>query len=173
MAWLDPSALRSFVKNTNADDEAMITLAVDVACGKVEELCGPIANTTVTETVTIRGDQLVTKYRATALTAIATESGTTLTTADWVIDGQLMRNKAGTCYTGRLTLTYTAGYFDATNLSASAPAWARSAALHIGQQHMRTLRRFGQAAEGPVGFLVPAAAMDEMADHLLAPDGFS
>ena len=38
---------------------------------------------------------------------------------------------------------------------------------------MRTLRRFGQTAEGPVGFLVPAAAMDEMADHLLAPDGFS
>ena len=173
MAWLDPSVLRSFVKNTNADDEAMIALAVDVGCGKVEELCGPIANTTVTETVTIRGDQLVTKYRATALTAIATESGTTLTTADWVIDGQLMRNKAGTCYTGRLMLTYAAGYFDATNLSASAPAWARSAALHIGQQHMRTVRRFGQTAEGPQGFLVPAAAMEEMSDHLLDPDGFA
>ena len=173
MAWLDPSVLRTFVKNTNADDEAMIALAVDVGCGKVEELCGPIANTTVTETVTIRGDQLVTKYRATALTAIATESGTTLTTADWVIDGQLMRNKAGTCYTGRLTLTYTAGYFDATNLSASAPAWARSAALYIGQQHMRTLRRFGQTTEGPQGFLVPAAAMEEMKDYLLTPGGFA
>ncbi len=171
MAWIDNSLLRTFVKNTNADDEAMIALAVDVACGKVEELCGPIANTTVTETVTIRGDQLVTKYRATALTAIATESGTTLTTADWVIDGQLMRNKAGTCYTGRLTLTYAAGYFDP--LTGDAPAWARSAALHIGQQHMRTMRRFGQTTEGPQGFLVPAAAMEEMADHLLAPDGFA
>ena len=176
MAWLDPSVLRSFVKNTNADDEAMIALAVDVGCGKVEELCGPIANTTVTETVTIRGDQLVTKYRATALTAIATESGTTLTTADWVIDGQLMRNKAGTCYTGRLTLTYTAGYFnsaDSPEVKRAAAPWAFSAALHIGQQHMRTLRRFGQTTEGPQGFLVPAAAMEEMKDYLLTPGGFA
>ena len=173
MAWLDPSALRSFVKNLNADDEEMINLAVDVACGMVEELCGPIANTTVTEAVSIRGDQMVTKYRATALTAIATESGTTLTTADWVIDGQLMRNKAGRCYDEVLVVTYTSGYFDDTNPSAKAPAWARSAALHIGQQHTRTLRRFGQTTDGPTGFLIPAVAMEEMADHLLAPDGFA
>ena len=172
-SWIDNSLLRTFVKNTNADDEAMIGLAVDVACGKVEELCGPIVNTTVTETVTIRGYQLVTKYRATALTAIATESGTALTAADWVIDGQLMRNKAGRCYDEVLVVTYTSGYFDDTNPSAKAPAWARSAALHIGQQHVRTLRRFGQTTDGPTGFLIPAVAMEEMADHLLAPDGFA
>lgn len=47
-SWIDNSLLRTFVKNVNADDEAMISLAVDVACGKVEELCGPIVNTTVT-----------------------------------------------------------------------------------------------------------------------------
>ena len=40
MAWVETSLLRTFVKNTNADDEAMIALAVDVGCGKVEELCG-------------------------------------------------------------------------------------------------------------------------------------
>lgn len=28
MAWLDPSALRSFVKNLNADDEEMINKRV-------------------------------------------------------------------------------------------------------------------------------------------------
>lgn len=171
MAWVDPSLLRTFVKNTNADDEAMIALAVDVGCGKVEELCGPIANTTVTETVTIRGDQLVTKYRATALTAIATESGTTLTTADWVIDGQLMRNKAGTCYTGRLTLTYAAGYFDP--LTGDAPAWATSAALIIAAQFVRSRLARNPADPVPVGFLVPNQAMEMMSGHLLTPEGFA
>ena len=173
MAWLDPSVLRSFVKNTNADDEAMIALAVDVACGKVEELCGPIANTTVTESVTARSGKSKLRYRATSLVSITTEAGTTLTPSDWAVDGQLLRNKSGTCHDDVLVVSYSSGYFDDTNPSAKAPAWARSAALHIGQQHMRTLRRFGQTAEGPQGFLVPAAAMEEMADHLLAPDGFS
>lgn len=173
MAWLDPSVLRSFVKNLNADDEEMINLAVDVACGMVEELCGPIANTTVTESVTARSGKSKLRYRAASLVSITTEAGTTLTPSDWAVDGQVLRNKAGRCYDEVLVVTYTSGYFDDTNPSAKAPAWARSAALHIGQQHMRTLRRFGQTTEGPQGFLVPAAAMEEMADHLLAPDGFA
>ena len=62
---------------------------------------------------------------------------------------------------------------DSPEVKWAAAPWAFSAALHIGQQHMRTLRRFGQTTEGPQGFLVPAAAMEEMADHLLAPDGFA
>ena len=173
MAWVETSLLRTFVKNVNADDEAMIGLAVDVACGKVEELCGPIANTTVTESVTVRSGKSKLRYRATSLVSITTEAGTTLTPSDWAVDGQVLRNKAGRCYDEVLVVTYTSGYFDDTNPSAKAPAWARSAALHIGQQHMRTLRRFGQTTEGPQGFLVPAAAMEEMADNLLAPDGFS
>ena len=173
MAWVETSLLRTFVKNVNADDEAMIGLAVDVACGVVEELCGPIANTTVTESVTARSGKSKLRYRATSLVSITTEAGTTLTPSDWAVDGQVLRNKAGRCYDEVLVVTYTSGYFDDTNPSAKAPAWARSAALHIGQQHMRTLRRFGQTTEGPQGFLVPAAAMEEMADHLLAPDGFS
>ena len=173
MAWLDPSVLRSFVKNLNADDEEMINLAVDVACGMVEELCGPIANTTVTESVTARSGKSKLRYRATSLVSITTEGGATLTAADWVPDGQVLRNKLGRCYDDVLVVTYTSGYFDSDDDNAKAPAWARSAALHIGQQHMRTLRRFGQTTEGPQGFLVPAAAMEEMADHLLAPDGFT
>jgi len=170
MAWVDPSLLRTFVKNTNADDEAMIALAVDVGCGKVEDLCGPIANTTVTESVTARSGKSKLRYRATSLVSITTEAGTTLTPSDWAIDGQLLRNKSGTCYGDVLVVSYTTGYIATGD---TAPAWARSAALHIGQQHMRTMRRFGQTTEGPQGFLVPAAAMEEMADHLLAPDGFS
>ena len=173
MAWVETSLLRTFVKNVNADDEAMIGLAVDVACGVVEDLCGPIANTTVTESVTARSGKSKLRYRATSLVSITTEAGTALTPSDWAVDGQVLRNKAGRCYDEVLVVTYTSGYFDDTNPSAKAPAWARSAALHIGQQHMRTLRRFGQTAEGPQGFLVPAAAMEEMADHLLAPDGFT
>ena len=171
-SWIDNSLLRTFVKNVNADDEAMISLAVDVACGKVEELCGPIVNTTVTgEVHDVRGsDELCLRYRATSLVSITTEAGTTLTPSDWAIDGQLLRNKSGTCYGDVLVVSYTTGYIATGD---TAPAWARSAALHIGQQHMRTLRRFGQTTEGPQGFLVPAAAMEEMADHLLAPDGFS
>ena len=170
MAWIETSLLRTFVKNVNADDEAMIGLAVDVACGVVEELCGPIANTTVTESVTARSGKSKLRYRATSLVSITTEAGTTLTPSDWAIDGQLLRNKSGTCYGDVLVVSYTTGYIATGD---TAPAWARSAALHIGQQHMRTMRRFGQTTEGPQGFLVPAAAMEEMADHLLAPDGFS
>ena len=173
MAWVETSLLRTFVKNVNADDEAMIGLAVDVACGVVEDLCGPIANTTVTESVTARSGKSKLRYRATSLVSITTEAGTALTPSDWAVDGQLLRNKAGRCYDEVLVVTYTSGYFDDTNPSAKAPAWARSAALHIGQQHMRTLRRFSQTTEGPQGFLVPAAAIEEMADHLLAPDGFA
>ena len=176
MAWLDPSVLRSFVKNLNADDEEMINLAVDVACGVVEELCGPIANTTVTESVTARSGKSKLRYRATSLVSITTEAGTTLTPSDWAGDGQVLRNKAGRCYDEVLVVTDTSGYFisaDSPEVKRAAAPWAFSAALHIGQQHMRTLRRFGQTAEGPVGFLVPIAAMEEMADHLLAPDGFS
>lgn len=170
MAWIETSLLRTFVKNVNADDEAMIGLAVDVACGVVEELCGPIANTTVTESVTARSGKSKLRYRATSLVSITTEAGTTLTPSDWAIDGQLLRNKSGTCYGDVLVVSYTTGYIATGD---TAPAWARSAALHIGQQHMRTMRRFGQTTEGPQGFLVPAAAMEEMADHLLAPDGFA
>ena len=176
MAWIETSLLRTFVKNVNADDEAMIGLAVDVACGKVEELCGPIANTTVTESVTVRSGKSKLRYRATSLVSITTEAGTTLTPSDWAVDGQVLRNKAGRCYDEVLVVTYTSGYFnsaDSPEVKRAAAPWAFSAALHIGQQHMRTLRRFGQTTEGPQGFLVPAAAMEEMADHLLAPDGFS
>ena len=176
MAWVETSLLRTFVKNVNADDEAMIGLAVDVACGVVEELCGPIANTTVTESVTARSGKSKLRYRATSLVSITTEAGTALTPSDWAIDGQLLRNKSGTCHDDVLVVTYSSGYFnsaDSPEVKRAAAPWAFSAALHIGQQHMRTLRRFGQTAEGPVGFLVPIAAMEEMADHLLTPDGFA
>ena len=154
MAWVETSLLRTFVKNVNADDEAMIGLALDVACGKVEEMCGPIVNTTVTESVTARSGKSKLRYRATSLVSITTEAGTTLTPSDWAVDGQLLRNKSGTCHDDVLVVSYSSGYFDDTNPSAKAPAWARSAALHIGQQHMRTVRRFGQSTEGPQGFLV-------------------
>lgn len=175
MAWLDPSALRSFVKNLNTDDEETINLAVDVACGKVEELCGPIANTTITgEVHTLRGiNSICLHFPATSLVSIAPEGGTALTVSDWAIDGQVLTSKVGTALWGRYVVSYVAGYFDATDAAAKAPAWARSAALHIGQQHMRTLRRFGQTTDGPTGFLVPAVAMEEMAGHLLAPGGFA
>ena len=176
MAWLDPSALRSFVKNLNADDEEMINLAVDVACGMVEEMCGPIVNTTVTESVTARSGKSKLRYRATSLVSITTEAGTTLTPSDWAVDGQLLRNKSGTCHDDVLVVSYSSGYFnsaDSPEVKRAAAPWAFSADLHIGQQHMRTVRRFGQTTEGPQGFLVPAAAMEEMADHLLDPDGFA
>lgn len=168
--WLKSQDLRLAVKNLSADDQQFVDLAAGVGCGKVEDLCGPIEITTITNEVhQSRSSSICLKYRATSLVSLATDSGSSFTVGDWAIDGQVLRRKSGLAVTDTLVVSYTSGYFSEPD---QAPTWARSAAIQIGQQFLRTLRRFGQSSEGPVGFLVPIAAMELMDDYLLAPGDF-
>ena len=173
-AWLTVEDLRNFAGNQSVSDDVALQLAVDVAIGKVEELCGPVAFTPITgEVVEVGGsDRFTLTYPPSTLTSITPDGGSVLTLADWAIDGQVVRRRSGVPIWATLIVAYTAGYYDATAPGATAPAWARSAGVMIAQQHMRTARRFGQTSDGPVGFLVPSAAMEAMDDHLLAADGF-
>ena len=56
----------------------------------------------------------------------------------------------------------------------TAPAWAVSAACLIGNQWFKSRLRPTQSDPTTMtGFLVPNQAMEIMAGHLLAPDGFA
>ncbi len=172
MTWLDTSALRIASNNSRPADEAGLQEAVDIACAKVEELCGPVLLTTVTaEIVTGSGYALALAYRAASLSSLATyPAGTALTVTDYRVDGQLLMRKDGDWITGPLSVTYSTG-------AASAPVWALGAAKLIAQQWLRLMRVFGPnpgaAAEGGTRDLVPMGAMHLMGDHLLAPGGFA
>lgn len=166
--WLDLDTAKQYInytKLTGADDTAL-ELELDLAMSKVEELCGPVVTTTITaEYVKGSGCDLPLQYRAATLTSLATyPGGTTLTAADYRIDGQLLSRRDGGWIVGPLSVTYTTG-------AATAPAWAKAAALDIVRQRWRTRLRPTQGA--PEGFLVSKQAEELMADHLLAPLGFA
>ena len=174
MPWLGTQALRLFVKNLKTDDEAWLQMAVETACGKVEELCGPIAITTLSEGHDIDGGSICLGANVRSVVSIAGQVGGTYTVTDWEFNGQVLRRRLGATANDVLTVTYTAGYFDADDANAEPPIWATYAALLIAQQWLRTSGRFATTMEpGPVGFLVPFAATEAMRDHLLAPDGFA
>lgn len=179
--WLDTGLLRAAANNSRAADEAGLQLAADIACAKVEELCGPVLLTTVTDEL-VRGGSgcsaLATRYYIRALTAVKSyPDGTTLTLTDYAaapaMTGQTLWRKDGGTLSSDLLVTYTTGGTSAT----VADSWAIAAAQLIGQQYLKLMRVFGPnpnaAAEGGTRDLVPTGAMHLMADHLLAPGGFA
>lgn len=179
--WLDTGLLRTAANNSRAADEAGLQLAADIACGKVEQLCGPVLLTTITdERVPGCGAcrELATKYRIRALTAVKSYAdGSTLTLSDYdagpAMTGQTLWRKDGGTLPSDLRVTYTTGGTSATVVTES---WAIGAAVLIGQQWLRTMRVFGPNpnTKGESGaFLIPNAAQALMADHLLAPGGFA
>lgn len=166
--WLDLDTAKQYInytKLTGADDTAL-ELELDLAMSKVEELCGPVVTTTITgEIVRGSGCDLPLKYRPATLTSLATyPGGTALTVTDYRIDGQLLSRKDGGWIVGPITVTYTTG-------AATAPSWAKAAALDIIRQRWRTRLRPTQGA--PEGFLVSKQAEELMDTHLLAPVGFA
>ena len=168
-AWLTVDDLRAEVRNTKATgaEDAALQLSVEVGVGKVEELCGPVVETTVYERVTGSGPELVLSFRAESLTAIATTSGTALTLAEYRVDGsQLLRRDDDGRITGPLNVQYVAGW-------ATAPWWAKAAALNIAAQHWKSRLTMPGQQPVPAGFLVSNQAAELMKDHLLAPLGFA
>jgi len=168
-AWLTVDDLRAEVRNTKATgaEDAALQLSVEVGVGKVEELCGPIVETSVVERVSGSGTALVLSFRAASLVEVASTSGTVLTLADFYADGQLLKRDDDGRISGPLNVTYLSG-------EATAPAWAKSAALDIAAQDWRSrLAMPGQQQPVPSGFLVPNKAAEKMKDHLLAPLGFA
>ena len=168
-AWLTVEDLRGYVNNTKATgaEDASLQLSLEVGVGKVEELCGPVVETTVYERVTGSGPELVLSFRAESLTAVATTSGTALTLTDYRVDGsQLLRREDDGRITGPLNVAYVAGW-------ATAPAWARAAALNIAAQHWKSRLTMPGQQPVPAGFLVSNQAAELMKDHLLAPLGFA
>lgn len=176
MAWITADDLRGFIKNVAAQDETFLDLAVDVACGKVEDLCGPIEFATITDEVSevVGSDRVkLAAYVTRTLTKVADlRTGFEYPLTDWLADGQVLRRRDKCRIPADILVSYETGYFDPAVVGVKAPAWARSMALHIGQQYLITMRRFG-AQQGanpvPTGFLVPNAALAVGHDYLLAP----
>ena len=162
--------LRGYVNNTKATgaEDASLLLSLEVGVGKVEELCGPVVTTAVTERVEVDSFAAVMKFRAASLTSVTTVSGTVLSAADFRVDGTqlLTRADGGRMPDGPLNVTYLSG-------EAIAPAWAKSAALDIAAQDWRSRLSMPGQPQAPAGFLVPNRATEKMADHLLAPLGFA
>lgn len=163
--WLPPDLLRGFIKNGSPGDETFLELAVDGACAKVDELCGPTLLTTITDEFVPVGSRrkvmLSCRVRQ-LMTVVDSATGDELTGfSAW--RQRLQRDDRAQIGTD-LLVTFTSG-------ADAAPTWATSAALSIAQQYLRSMRRFAQAGaqavDAPVGFLVPKVAMDFMEDHLL------
>lgn len=163
-AWVDLTTVRSFIGNTKPEDTAAIQAAIDLGCEKVDELCGPTMTTSITEHV--RSGWL--SARAVELTAVADwRTDAALTLDDYYAEGQVLARKDGARIASDLTVTYTAG-------SATAPAWAVSAACLIAKQWFTSrLRPNLNDPTTLAGFLVPNQATEIMASHVLAPGGFA
>ena len=166
MAIIMGADLRGYLKNQKVDDDPILNEAAAVASEKVEELCGPV---TPVRTVTDKRVRSSLRYRPAALVAVETYVGAyARDLADYDFDGQTIFRRDGGRITELLTVTYTAGWEPE-----DVPASLTAAAKAIAQQYLATTRRFGQTADGPTGFLVPKAALEEMEGYLLAPGGFA
>lgn len=161
-AWIKPDELRGFIKNVSAEDEPWLELAVDVGCDHVDNSCGPTLLTTITdEYVPATGKRkALLSCRVRSLVEVRDATTDEVVTTEFTFVGQTLRRLDGGSVGGPLLVTFTSG-------ADAAPSWARSAALLIAQQSLRTQRRFATSTDGPVGFLVPRAAEEHMADHLL------
>ena len=168
-AFITADDLRAYVTNGKAADENRLQMAVDSACGTVEDGyeddagnlipgCGPILLTSRTESVDA-GRAAVLDYRANEITAVTVGA-----VADYKVKGQVL-SRVDKGYLSDMEVTYTTGYDEA-------PAWARDAALIIASHNWKaTLSLPGQGV--PTGFDVPKRAASKMAPHRLAPLGFA
>lgn len=167
LSWVPLSDFMEFVKNSRADDRADLQLSIDLGCDLVDERCGPTVAETVSEVVRGGVRAVALSCRAVSLTAIETwPAGLALPVADFAPRGQVVVRRDGGRIDSDVTVTYLAG-------AAEAPAWAKAAAMLIGQQWFKSRLRPNLNDPVPVGFLVPKQAEELMAAHLLAPGGFA
>jgi len=174
MAWITAEDLRGAAGAKQTADQDKFEDAAEIACAKVEELCGPIVWTDITgERVEVSGaDEVCLRYRVTrGLTDVsAFYPAIPYLLTDWIAEGQVLKHRTRTPIYADLSVSYQTGYFDDTVTDAKAPAWARVMAKLIGQQYLRVAKRFNISADDPVtgiGFLVPDAALDIGHDYLI------
>lgn len=184
MSWITADDLRAAAGAKQPGDQLRIEEAVEIACGEVERLCGPIPWATITdELAEVAGsDRVRLKYRpmaqgvAAALVAITTTDGVALTLSDFRVDGQVLARRDGAAIGTDLLVSYRTGYYDDTPDGATAPTWARAMAKLIAHQYLRVTRRNLIDASSATDltqthFLVPAAALDVGRDFLLWQGG--
>ena len=168
MAWITADDLRSAAGAKQAFDQDRFEEAAEIACDKVEELCGPITWATITaEHVEVAGsDRVCLAARATraGVTVVADYlTGSAYTLTDWDWDGQVLFRKDRAPITADLAVTYETGYFDDTVEDAKAPAWARGMAKLIGHQYIRVAKRYRMDADDDTSqthFVTPSSALD-------------
>jgi len=167
-AWVDLATFRAFVGNASTNDDAVLQVAINLACGKVDKLCGPTITTACSEHVKGNGFSLALAYRAASITSLATWPwGEPLDPTIFVAEGQLISRKDGLFIVADLTVGYNAG-------AATAPDWAIGAACLIGNQYFKSRLRPSLADPSTMaGFLVPNQAKELMEDYLLASAGFA
>jgi len=174
MAWITAEDLRGTAGAKQAFDQDKFEDAAEIACQKVEELCGPIAWAAIAgERVEVSGaDEVCLRYRVTrGLTDVsAFYPATPYLLTDWIAEGQVLKHRVRTPIYADLSVSYQTGYFDDTVTDAKAPAWARVMAKLISQQYLRVAKRFNISADDPItgiGFLIPDAALDVGHDYLI------
>lgn len=167
--FITTADLREAANNTKAADESQLQRALDVACGVVEDACGPILSTTLVEVLDGGAPALVLSARASAVLGVETwPAGVVLDAAAFRVSGQVLTRRDGSTI-GPVEVTYASGHDEV-------PAWAREAALTIAAHYWRTrLQTSGQPMTGApgAGFLVPAQASSMLDPHRLAPLGFA
>ena len=174
MAWITADDLRGAAGAKQAFDQDKFEEAAEIACQKVEELCGPIAWATITgERVEVDGaDEVCLKYRVTrGLTDVsAYYPAVTYLLSDWLADGQVLKRKTRMPIYADLSVSYLTGYYDDTVVDAKAPFWARAMAKMIGHQYLRVGKRYRMDADDDLSqthFIIPAPALEVGRNYLI------
>lgn len=172
MAWITADDLRSAAGAKQAFDQDRFEEAAEIACDKVEELCGPITWATITaEHVEVAGSDRVCLGASVTrglVTVADYLTGSAYTLTDWDWDGQVLFRKDRAPIYRDLSVTYQTGYYDDTVDGAKAPAWARGMAKIIGLQYLRVVKRFVLGEDvTTTAFIVPDAALILGHDYLI------
>ena len=177
--WFTGSDLRETAGAKQAAGQDGFDRVAAVARGKVRKLCGPVNPAeNITERVRVRvaRDSVALKYRPASLTSISYyASGATLSVSDFDFDGQSLFRKDGGLIGQDLSVTYSTGWDDQTEIPVELLEMARI----IGHQTVRIERRFKvdqNAANNDLtgtSYQVPSAALEVGAEYLLAPEGFA
>lgn len=166
--FLDIDELRTFLNATrgSAADLEQVDACAEAACDAVEDLCGPVMFTTVTdEHVEASRGRFTTDHPVESVqSAVTLSTGSVVDVTGWRPSGRVV---AGVTVSGELLVTYTTGY-------AVAPPWAETAAKIIARHLWRT--QIGPMARNEAqqgsGFLVPNQAMALLEPHV-TPAGLS
>lgn len=166
----DYAAVASFcnVKTPGAE----FKFAVDSAASEVEQKCGPVLLTTISEPIPARASEHVLRYRAASVASLVPSIGEALPPAGLAVSGQrLWRLDGGRIPVG--TVTYTSGWpleEVPLNLRFAGSLLAR----HLWRTQLGNQRaNEGDLAPGTTAWLWPAQARELARPFMLAPTVFA